>query len=406
MRVLLITSLALGASVSAQVDPAYDLSNFRGVISTGLCAATMNNLAWPPTTPPGFQTTTGVAADTRVWANMSPVQFLGGHQSLLNSMGQAVDAFTVTGIKQTILLGSCQTAFGNTYAFGQGIIRGAAVAAPHNQEHPTSGSDIFFMPPGTPGSVPATSWGNFRHEVALTTPITVPNAPGLIMFAQYVGGEYQQSTTNGQTVAYDWFGARGATGGIYNGFAVPNGSGGWNVTLGASAATNPFHPQLGVRIQEPVLHACGYHGNVYNNNGSSPLTGETYEGLSSSWSDWGSRTLGDSTVFFHIESGSQFANGQALVLMNVNPAQIPITLPSPFGNILINPGDPFFTALGMQLLPLDQDGAYDMGPGSPTQLPPALTPLIGLYFDFQAGVVDPTLTNIALTNRSSIFVQS
>lgn len=108
---------------------------------------------------------------------------------------------------------------------------------------------------------------------------------------------------------------------------------------------------------------------------------------------------------YSIRAGWPYANGIALPLVNLAPAQFRGC--SPIG---VRPGetlllkldlhDPLLISISPLGMPLDGTGNVD----SPT-IPIVPTPgLLGYYFDWQAVVVDPTLTTFALTSRRGLRI--
>ena len=335
----------------------------------------------------GYVGAAGVAAGTRVWMHVPQLRFQGGHVG--------TDLISITGMTQNIFAGPAVPASsypltGHTFTTGLGPV--ASTAATHGFEHAPTGSDIVNFP-GAPLVFPTRNTIT-AVSFTLTTPIAVQNTE-LVLFMEFAGGESMISTTNGQTIASDWWG-RGINAGVnYAGFAEG--------TPYAIRGYAPVHlPQIGMMIDEPVFTATGEHGNNYKGRTNEDLL--AIGAIAPDYITPHQRDTAGACLFFNVQGGARFANGQFVVWTDFGPTSFPLVIPTIFGNLLIDPTNPLLLMVASISFNLDGTGSYDQGPSNPIPVPLLPPAVAGMVLKFQAVLVEPGFAGVALSNASGMKI--
>lgn len=391
----LATSLA-GATLSAQtVNPELAVNNFFRVRSTGAHPTTTTWYPYSPTCPPGYASATGpgVVAGTRAWTYTPPLRSQMG--------GYGPNYMTVTGFTQAVYVGAAVATWPapNHYQFRTGLAPAATFtgAGKYHKQHATTGPDVFSIADAATIIQPATLITEI--STTLTTPISIANSVDLCLYLQYRGGEFWDDPQGGQTVGCDYQGGRGPGGLSYCGFSAPATGGGYTVTLNTGGYN--FRPKIGLLIKEPVFTATGHHANAYY---TPLLVGEYYRSVAACLAPWSTNTMSD--VFFDVRAGSNYgSNGAAVVFINMSTNWWPLSVPiDVFGNFMLNPTDPLLTSLSSTAMPLLANGEF-FGESAAIKLTPFGPSAVGIILKTQAAVFNSGLTNIALTNSSSILIE-
>jgi hypothetical protein len=390
----LATPLLAGALSAQTVDPELAVNNFFRVRSTAAHATTGTWYPYSPTCPPGYAASTGpgVVAGTRLWTYTPPLRTQMG--------GYGPNFMTVTGITQAIYVGAAVATWPapNHYQFRTGIGPAQLTGnSPYQKQHAASGPDLFSIADAPTVIQPATLITEI--STTLTTPIPVPNSVDLLLYLQYRGGEYWDDPNGGQTAGCDYQGGRGPGGLAYCGWTIPAGVNAYTVTINNGGYN--YRPKIGLLIKEPVFTATGHHANAYY---QPLLVGEYYRSIAACLAPWSTNVLSD--VFFDVRAGSNYgSNGAAVAFLNLGAQWWPLSVPiDVFGNFLLNPTDPLLSALASTAMPLLANGEF-FGETSAIKLAPFGPSAVGLILKTQAVVFNPGLTNIALTNSSSILIE-
>lgn len=382
---LLMTSAGL---LAQQVDPELAVNNFFRVRSNSKHPTTGNYYPYSPTVPPAYLTSPGVAAGTRGWTYTPKLR------SQMGAYGN--NFYTVTGVAQSIWVGSAVTTFPapNHYQFRCGVAPAAPVTGggPYQMQHAATGADLFSIA-DAPAVIP--NGPIWEITTSIATPIPVP-ASELCIYLEYRGGEYQDDPNGGQTMGCDYQGGRGPGGQTYCGFTV--GTNPRTVTLNVGGYL--YRPKCGFLIQEPVLTATGHHANL---NYQPLLQGEYYRSIGACAAAWSTAVNGD--LWFDVRAGSNYGStGTAIVFLNLGPAWFPGALPTPWGRLQLDPTDPSFAAMAGIPLVLTNNGTYAGEPNA-IVVPTLGASAKGQFLKTQAIVFNAGFTNPALTNSSSILIE-
>jgi hypothetical protein len=376
------TLYAQGARISSELSVN---SSFR-VVSTALHTVTQRNYPWPPVQPAAYAAAPGVAAGTRSWTYTTPVRATGGSQP-----GRWM---LVRGFTQAIHCGAAVQTFPapNHYQFRTGIA--PAAAGTGAQKVHGNGTDIVNI---ADQATAITQGGITEISFNLATPIPLVQAVDLMFFVEFRGGEWRDDVNGGQTTGVDWRGAWFTPSGLaFSGFA--DNANPRTITL-VDSTNKVYRPKVGLILDEPVFVLTGDHGNGYY---APRLANELYRGLSAAYADWSTATNG--TLFFDLGGGTVYGSGgQAVVFLNVGPnfaGSIPIP---PFGNLLLNPGDPAFPVFAGTPYGLGPQGEYT-GEATPIPVPALGPPAVGLFATGQALFFNPGVTQARLSTKSGALI--
>ncbi len=388
---LALLVFSVGAQNQGYRGPIPELSfnNTFRVVCTCTHPTTGNFYPWMVTQLTAYNQAAGpgVPKGSRAYTSNPQLRAQAGTQS-----GQYT---TIRGVTQAIYAGPAVTAFPapNHYQFKTGIAPATVSAtSPYLHEHAKTGNDIFSV---KDQAVAITAWAIFEHSTVLTTPIKIPQKKEWLMFVEFRGGEYRDDANGGQTIAADWKGGPGPGGLNYSGWATP----GPNRTS-APSGTAENRPKIGLLIDEPVLTATGNHANQYH---TPALAGEEYRGIGAARAPWSTATA--SNLFFNLRAGGKYGSGgRGVVMLNVSKFWFPGSIWTPFGNLLLNPGDPGLGALSQMQLLMIKNGIYDTGDKSAIAFPPLGPAAKGMILKAQGVVWNPNFKDVRVTTSSSILI--
>ena len=374
-------------SFSAAQDPQIYFCNSNTVRSTAAHATTGQYYPYGPTCPPAYTATgPGVTAGTRLW------QYTPKFRCQAGTYGPGY--VTLTGFWQTVRVGAAVATLPavNHYQMRVGIapVDPVSGGSTYQKQHTATAADLFSM-----ADAPAVVNTRPRFEISTTlgTPVVMPDLEWCF-YLEFRGGEQQDDANNCQMVAADYYGGRGPSAGAFCGYTTGPVSG----RTVAFTATD-FRPRVGPIIAEAVLTTTGNHANSYLASGSAA---EEYRGLQASYANWSTATNG--TLFFDIRAGNNYgSNGNALVFLNMGTSWFGGAIPTPWGNLKLNPLDPGFDALTSFVLTLTAGGIHN-GAGSPIVVPTLGASAVGQMLKTQAIVFNAGFTSPVLTTTSSILV--
>ena len=382
----LSAALVVTGAVAAQTPIELSVNNSLRVISNSRHPTTNNPYPAAVTTPTSYNTQPGIPAGFRAWTYTPKLRAQGGHQS--------PNYWTVTGMTMAIFTGAAVQQFPapNHYQFKAGIAPTVPQSNPRLLQHAPTGADIFSI---AQAPVSITAWGIVEHSVSLTTPVPLADTE-LLLFVEFAGGEWRDDPMGGQFIGNDWQGGNGPPGILsYQGFA----------TAGNPRTVTPvtayYRPKIGLHVQEAVLTATGYHANGYY---TPPTPQETYRSLGACYADYARLPNGNGSLFFDIRAGDIYGStGMAVVLLNIG-TWFPGAIPSPFGNLLLNPGDPALGFLTSFPMLLTAGGVFDQGATSPLPVPALGNGARGVVLKAQGFVFNAGFADAKLTSASSIEI--
>ncbi|MCC6672390.1 MAG: hypothetical protein IT458_15105 [Planctomycetes bacterium] len=382
----LLPGLALTVALTAQgpTVPELSVNNFFRVVSTAKHPITNNPYPYSPTTPPGYAAAPGVAAGTRAWSYTPKLRSQAG--------AYGANYLTVVGMTQAVFTGPAVQSFPapNHYQFRTGIAASQTGQGPYHRTHATTGPDLLNV---ADQPLVISTWAILEHTFNLTTPVALPDLE-LVLFVEYRGGEWQDDTMGGQTIASDWYGGRGPGNLVYHGYTTGN-----NPRTVLLSGDQNFRPKIGLLVNEPVFTLTGDHANAYY---TPRLANENYRGNTACYADWATATNGN--LFFDVRAGNNWGStGTAVVFINMGRLWFPGSLWTPFGNFLLDPTFPGLDLFVANTLPLSAGGTYS-GANAQISVPALGVAARGEILKAQAVVFNAGFTSIALTTSSSVLV--
>ncbi|MCC6672389.1 MAG: hypothetical protein IT458_15100 [Planctomycetes bacterium] len=384
----LLAGLAFASALTAQGNPTVpelSVNNTFRVISSTKHPITNNPYPAASTLPPGYTAAPGVAAGTRAWSYTPKLRAQAG--------ANPPNYLTVVGMTQAVFTGSAVQSFPapNHYQFRTGIGVTQPGQNSYHRTHATTGQDLLNV---ADQPLVISTWAIVEHSFNLTTPVPLPDLE-LLLFVEYRGGEWRDDPNGGQTVASDWRGGRGPGGWPYHGWAV--GSNPRTITLGGDWN---YRPKIGLLVNELVLTATGDHANAYE---VPRLANETYRGNTACISDWSRASNGN--LFFDVRAGNNWGStGIAVVFINMGRSWFAGSLPTPFGNLLLDPTFPALDVLASITMPLSAGGTFS-GANAQIPVPPLGFAARGEILKCQGLVFNAGFTSVTLTTASSILVE-